>query len=225
MYSETFVLLPVSDGYTNVSITNDQVFQPNLPKLISLEENQQIQIEESRTQQTLATLEGIARRGTSSGSNSYVELRELLATLTSDKNGTHQLNWIHVLIASNIILWLIVLVSYDWTRSFLVRVYQVLVRPTNHHSSPNTKLETVTMSPVTTADLEVADCPHCSRSSVDPMGRTTPNAEVSRQTKGEAIGPPISVEQPNSVERIRYAQPGKFQLQSKREKERETTCQ
>jgi hypothetical protein len=77
---------------------------------------------------------------------------------------------------------------------------------------------------VTTADLEVADCPQCACSSVEPMGRTTPNAEVSRQSEGEAIGPPISVEQPNSVERIRYAQPGKFQLQSKVERQKETKC-
>jgi hypothetical protein len=61
-YSEDFILLPVSDGYTNVSLTSSQVLPPHRPELITPEEHNQITYNEQQTHRALASLETIARR-------------------------------------------------------------------------------------------------------------------------------------------------------------------
>jgi hypothetical protein len=113
-YSEAFVLLPVSDGYTNVTTTGSRVVLPHLPELISPEENHQILYNEARTQRTLANLENIAQRRLATKQLSHVELRELLATINSDERTTNQFTWVYVLSIISIILSLIVLTSSYW---------------------------------------------------------------------------------------------------------------
>jgi hypothetical protein len=123
MYSEAFILLPVSDVMTNVTITTSQVFLPRLPELMSPEENYHIRHDESRTQLMLTTLEGIARRNSPASPRPNVDLRELLSTMTNDEPVITQFMWIYVLIAINVILLFITIVSYHWSRSFLIRTY------------------------------------------------------------------------------------------------------
>jgi hypothetical protein len=94
----------VFNGDTKVSITSSHVFLPCLPELMSEAEPQQIQYGETKTQQTLATLEGIARRGSPSWPHSNVEMRELLPKLTSDETVTHWFTWMYALIILNVIL-------------------------------------------------------------------------------------------------------------------------
>jgi hypothetical protein len=63
-YSEAFILLPVPDGYTNMSLTGSQVQPPHLSELMSLEERRQITYvyDEMQTRRILAALENVARR-------------------------------------------------------------------------------------------------------------------------------------------------------------------
>jgi hypothetical protein len=49
-YSEAFILLPVSDGYTNASLTSSQVLPPHLPELNTPEDHDQITYDEHQTQ-------------------------------------------------------------------------------------------------------------------------------------------------------------------------------
>jgi hypothetical protein len=53
VYSEAFILLPVSYGYTNVSLTSGQVLPRHLPQLISPKEYNQITYNEKRTYRIL----------------------------------------------------------------------------------------------------------------------------------------------------------------------------
>jgi hypothetical protein len=71
-YSEVFVLLPVSHGYTNVTITGSKVLLPHLPELISSEDHDQIMNDEERKHRTLAAMETIARRSSPTNQQSYV---------------------------------------------------------------------------------------------------------------------------------------------------------
>jgi hypothetical protein len=61
-YTEAIILLPVTDGYTNVSLSGSRVLPPHLPELISPQEHDQIKHDEARTHRALAALETIARR-------------------------------------------------------------------------------------------------------------------------------------------------------------------
>jgi hypothetical protein len=74
-YSEAFILLPVSDGYTNFSLTSSHVVPPRLPDLISHQEYDQISYDGEQTNRTLAALEAVARRSSPADQRPYVELR------------------------------------------------------------------------------------------------------------------------------------------------------
>jgi hypothetical protein len=111
-YSEAFVLLPVSDGSVNITTTGSQVTLPRLPELISTEETNTIQYDESRTIRALAKLESIAQRSSPTRQQSYVELRELLATISSEEIATSQFPWMYTLIILSFIFSFIALISH-----------------------------------------------------------------------------------------------------------------
>jgi hypothetical protein len=89
-------LLPVSDGFTNVPLANCQVLPPHPPELMSPEERQQITYDGLQTRRTLAALETVARRSSHVNQHSYVELRDLLDTMSSDGAKTSQATWLYI---------------------------------------------------------------------------------------------------------------------------------
>jgi hypothetical protein len=197
MYSEAFILLPVSDVLTNVTITTSQVFLPRLPELMSPEENDQIR-HESRTQLMLTTLEEIARRNSPASPRLHVDLRELLSTMTNDEPVITQFIWIYVLIALNVVLLFITIVSYHWSRSFLIRTYKFLSCYANRQ--PSSGLTTIQMNLSDEGvDLGTLNCPRCASVTAAPGG-------------GEEQ--PERIERPTPGERVCFAKPGKFQLRT-----------
>jgi hypothetical protein len=199
MYSEAFILLPVSDVMTNVTITTTQVFLPRLPELMSPEENDQIRHDESRTQLMLTTLDGIARRNSPASPRSHVDLRELLSTMTNDGPVITQFMWIYVLIALNVILLFITIVSYHWSRSFLIRTYNFLSCSANRQ--PSSGLTTIQMDLSNEGvDLGTLNCPRCAN--------VTAASEVGEDEQ------PTHVERPKPGERVFFAKPGKFRLRT-----------
>jgi hypothetical protein len=110
-YSEAFILLPVSDGFTNVSLASNQVRPPRLPELMSPEEQRQITYDGLQTRRTLAALETVARRSSLVNQQYYVELRDLLDTMSSDGAKTSQATWLYTLSTLIITLSLLVLTS------------------------------------------------------------------------------------------------------------------
>jgi hypothetical protein len=92
-YSEAFVLLPISDGYTNVTLTRSQVLSPQLPELISPEEHAQIKEHAGQTRQTLAALEATIQRKSAINQQPYVDLRVLSDTMSTEGNKTTPTAW------------------------------------------------------------------------------------------------------------------------------------
>jgi hypothetical protein len=108
-YSEAFILLPVSDGHTKVSLTSSQVLPPHLPELISPEEHDQIAYDEQQRHRALTALETIARWSSPVNQQPYVELRDLLNTISSDEAKTNQAIWLYALLTLSIFLPFVVL--------------------------------------------------------------------------------------------------------------------
>jgi hypothetical protein len=55
-FSEDFILLPVTNSYTNFTLTLGHVVAPDLPELISPEEDQQLKEYSKEANYTLGTL-------------------------------------------------------------------------------------------------------------------------------------------------------------------------
>jgi hypothetical protein len=76
---------------------------------MSPEESHQVQYDGTRTNQTLATLENMARRISPTRQQSYVELRELLATMSHEETTFNQFTWVYALIISSGVLSFVIL--------------------------------------------------------------------------------------------------------------------
>jgi hypothetical protein len=212
-YSEDFVLLPVSNGYTNVTITGSQVFLPHLPELMSPEENHQIQYDEARTHRTLASLENIARRNSPTKQQSYIELRELLATISSEETATNQFTWVYTLIILSIVLSFIALTSRYCQRSLLTMIHGIFPCPIKQRPSTDLEMTQLALHPLVT-DPATTDCPCRTSSSDEPTGITTSHPAIPLKLEAEAVAKPNQVAQPRPVERACFARPGRFQLRT-----------
>jgi hypothetical protein len=124
--SEAFILLPVTDGYTNVTLTGSQVLPPHLPELISPQEHDQITDDKNRIRQMLAALETLARRSSSSNQQSYVELRDLLTTTSYEGVTTNRLTWVYALAILSCVLSLVALTSPFWQQLVITSTRKII---------------------------------------------------------------------------------------------------
>jgi hypothetical protein len=85
-YPETFILLPVSEGYTNVPRTSSQMLPPHLTEPIPPEEHNQMTCVEQHTYRTLAASQTVVRRS----SHVNQQLRDLLEAMSTDGSMTNQ---------------------------------------------------------------------------------------------------------------------------------------
>jgi hypothetical protein len=115
-YSEAFILLPESDGYTNTTPTSNQVLPPHLPELISSVEQHQIVQDSQQTHRTLAALETITRRSSPANQQPYVELRDLLENIATDNAEAYETAWLYGLVIFSIFLSLGLLILKYWQR-------------------------------------------------------------------------------------------------------------
>jgi hypothetical protein len=128
--------LPVSDEFTNVSLASSQDQPPRLPELMSPEERRQITYDGLQTRRTLAALEMVARRSTHVNQQPYVELRDLLNTMSSDGAETSQAIWLYTLSILSVTLSLLVLTSRYWRRPVTLFIRRVF--PYAHDQRPIT---------------------------------------------------------------------------------------
>jgi hypothetical protein len=103
-YSEAFILLLVSDCYTNITPTSNQVLPPHMPELIPSEEQHQIAQDSQQTHRALAALEVNTRRSSPANQQSYVLLRDLLETIATDNAEAYETTWIYGLVIFSILL-------------------------------------------------------------------------------------------------------------------------
>jgi hypothetical protein len=90
VYFKALILLPVSDGFTNVSLASSQMLPSYLPEVMSPEERRQTTYGGLQTRRAFAPLETVARRSSHVSQPPYVELRDLMETLSSDGAKTSQ---------------------------------------------------------------------------------------------------------------------------------------
>jgi hypothetical protein len=74
-FSEAFILLPETDSYANFTLTVGHIIAPDLPQLVSTEENHQLEEYSEEANSTLRALEAMMRRDTSTNQQNYVELK------------------------------------------------------------------------------------------------------------------------------------------------------
>jgi hypothetical protein len=211
-YSEAFVLLPVSDGYTNVSLTSGQVLLPHLPELISPEEHNQITHGEAWTQRTLSALEAVARRSSTVNQQSYVELRDLLESMSSDGAMTNHTTFLYALSTFSIILPLVVLTSKYWQRPLLMIFRRFL--PSRTEQRPclvQVRSRPATLGSATT-DIAMTVCPCYVEIPDENVGVATSYPATPLQMETETTSRPAPAVQPKTAERVQFAQPGKFQI-------------
>jgi hypothetical protein len=211
-YSETFILLPVSDGYTNVSFSGSQVLPPHLPELMSTEERRQITYDERQTRRTLAALETIVRRSSHANQQPYVELRDLLESMSSEGAMASQATWLYTLSALSLTLSFVVLTLKYWRRPItsLIRKFVQCVtdnRPcmsqiTNRQAEPG----------VPASSSETTNCPRCAASTNESEEGEASHSAAPLRMEAGAVPGPTSSNPPEAAERISFAQPGKFQL-------------
>ncbi|PNF23241.1 hypothetical protein B7P43_G17645 [Cryptotermes secundus] len=191
-YSEAFVLLPVSDGYTNVTITGSQIFLPHLPELISPGERDQIMHDETQTHRALAALETIARQSSPDQQQSYVELRELLATMASKTTTTSQTTWVYALVTISIILSLIILISRLWQRPIITLIQKIFPRRTEPKSSTDIEMKPMSTPTTTAIEPDSNDCPCCTEDPSELMEVTSHPATPLRM-EVETVSKPAPV--------------------------------
>jgi hypothetical protein len=203
------MLLPVSDGYTNVTITATHVLLPHLPELISPQQHHLITHDGARTHRTLAALEVIAQRSSPVQQQSYVELRELLATLSSEETTSSEFVWVYVLIILSLILSMTALTFQCWPR-FCVTPTRIPERlPIELPSS--TVLEMQSRSEAH-ADPVTTGCPcRTSESGTPAREMTSPSAVPLQMGARTETNSEI---QPRPRGRECFAAPGKFQLRN-----------
>jgi hypothetical protein len=211
-YSEAFILLPVSDGYTNVSFTGSQVLPPHLPELMSTEERRQIAYDERHTRRTLAALETIVRRSSHANQQPYVELRDLLESMSSEGVMANQATLLYTLSALSITLSFAVLTLKYWRRPITLLIRKVAPcangqRPcmsqiTNRQAEPG----------VPASDSGMVNCPSCAAISRERGEATATYSATPLRMEAEAAPESTSSTKPEATERISFAQPGKFQL-------------
>jgi hypothetical protein len=129
--------------------------------------------------------------------SSHVELKVLLATLSSDRAMTSQAIWWYALSVLNIILSIVVFTSRYWWRA--VRLVMWRIFPCFPETRPGT-------SQVTSCQA-APRCPNASSVTTDsPCCLEIPDANA------ETIIGPASGVQPKPAERVHFARPDKFEL-------------
>ncbi|KDR16988.1 hypothetical protein L798_09317 [Zootermopsis nevadensis] len=133
-FSESFILLPVTDSYSNFTLTTGNVIAPELPQLMSDEENQQLETYRDEANSTLATLESVMRRDTSTHQQKYIELSQLLQKMEQEKTTQRTTQWLTFGVSSPFIL-IIMLLTLKYCRGLRNTTYNRMLAWRNGKAS------------------------------------------------------------------------------------------
>jgi hypothetical protein len=128
---------------------------------------------EARTHRTLAALETIARRSSPAKQQSYVELRELLTTMSSEEVTTSQTTWVYALIIISIFLSFAVLTSRCWQTHFLTLTRKIFPWQIGQRPSTDLEMRCRTTPSTSATDPVTTDCPCCTEDPEELVGVTT----------------------------------------------------
>jgi hypothetical protein len=109
------------------------VLSPQLPELISPEEHTQIKEHAEQTRQTLAALEATIQLKSAINQQPYVDLRDLLDTMSTEGNNTTHIAWLYGVSILSIILSGTILVTRYWPRPIPITVQKCFHIELNDH--------------------------------------------------------------------------------------------
>jgi hypothetical protein len=180
---------------------------------MSPEERRQIAYDGLQTRRTLAALETVARWSSHVNQQPYVELRDLLDTMSSDEARASQTTWLYILSTLSIILLLLVLTSKYWQRPMTLLIRRVFPCPNDQQPRPTqtTNRQAAPRNPP--KNPVMTDIPSCVAGPAENMERTASCSAAPLRMEADMIPGPGSAAQPEAAEQMYFAQPGKFQLQ------------
>jgi len=117
VFSENFLLLPTTNGYSNFTLTSGQVVIPELPDLLTEEETQVLAGHQSQADGTLDALDALMTRGLTAGQQHEISLRDLLSDVRRDQHEKRHYNWAVASVALILIILLVYLTSRYWRQS------------------------------------------------------------------------------------------------------------
>jgi hypothetical protein len=115
-FSEAFILLPVTDSYINFTLTVGHIVAPDLPQLVSPEENHQLEEYSEEANSTLRALESMMRRDTATNQQNYVELSHLIHTIKQRRSTQNTNRWIATSISLVLIIMIVCFTLKYWRR-------------------------------------------------------------------------------------------------------------
>jgi hypothetical protein len=142
----------------------------------------------------------------------YVELRDLLDTMSSDGAKTSQATWLYTLSTLSITLSLLVLTSRYWRRPMTLFIRKVF--PCAHDQRPlsTQRKNRQATSKVPATSSANKDCPSCVAGRDENGEAEASPSAVPLQMEPEVLPGPGPATRPEAAERVYFAQSGKFQL-------------
>jgi hypothetical protein len=119
VFSEGFLLLSTTIGYTNYTLTQKQVVIPELPALLTEEETQVLVGNQDQTDGTLGALDALMAKRLAVGQQNEVNLRDLLTDLQLNQRERKTYRWVDALIALTLSILLAYLTSKCWLQPHL----------------------------------------------------------------------------------------------------------
>jgi hypothetical protein len=119
VFSEGFLLLSTTDGYTNFTLTPGQVVIPDLPVLLTEEDTQVLVGNQDQTDGTLGALDALVARSLAVGQQHEVNLRDLLTNLQLTQQERRSYRWVIATIALALTILLAYLTSKSWRKHLL----------------------------------------------------------------------------------------------------------
>jgi len=116
VFSESFLLLPTTNGYSNFTLTSGQVIIPEMPDFLRKEEAKYLKVTRARQMghSTPWWLGGLIAR-----KQHEIGLRDLLSDVRRDQHEERHYNWVVASVALILIILLVHLTSRYWRQTLL----------------------------------------------------------------------------------------------------------
>jgi hypothetical protein len=220
VFSENFLLLSATSGYTNITLTPGQVVIPELPDLLMEEETQVLEGHQDETDGTLRTLDSLMTQSFSAERQHEFNLRDLLSDIQRDQYETHHRGWLITAIALTIIIPICYLTSKCWRQpllEFASRYARRRTRVPARVPDPKPRVAHTCALSIVDKDCAIEMKPIMG----DVEGSTANKMAGAAMTTGDHVPPPpveptgcVGVDPSATSPRplgVRYSQPGRYQ--------------
>jgi hypothetical protein len=114
VFSENFLLLSTTSGYTNFTLTPGKVVIPELPNLLTEEETQVLESHQDQADGTLGALDALMTRSPTAGQQREISLRDLLTEIQHSQSERHHYHWLIAVITLILVILILCLTSKYW---------------------------------------------------------------------------------------------------------------